>query len=261
MIVDAHCHLTGGYQKDKDVDGILGRAKAAGVIGAVAVGTDLEDSKKVIELAENYSSIRASLGVHPHDAKTWCVETEMELRSLLKSPLALFVGETGLDWHYDLSPRDLQENAFRAQIRLAIEIGKPLMVHTRSAPDATLAILEEEGASKVGGVIHCFTEDPPFAQRAVGLGFYISFSGIITFPKNSLAIREAAAWVPEDRILVETDAPFLAPAPHRGKQNEPAFVVHTARHLAELRGCSEKHIQDITCKNLRTLTGWDVAQC
>jgi len=261
MIVDAHCHLTGGYQKDKDVDGILGRAKAAGVIGAVAVGTDLEDSKKVIELAENYSSIKASLGVHPHDAKTWCTETEMELRGLLKSPLALFVGETGLDWHYDLSPRDLQENAFRAQIRLAIEIGKPLMVHTRSAPDATLAILEKEGASKVGGVIHCFTEDLPFAQRAVGLGFYISFSGIITFPKNSLTIREAAAWVPEDRILVETDAPFLAPTPHRGKQNEPAFVVHTARCLAELRGCNEKHIQDITRKNLRTLTGWNVAQC
>jgi len=261
MIVDAHCHLTGGYQKDKDVDGMLGRAKAAGVIGAVAVGTDLEDSKNVLKLTENYGNIRASLGVHPHDAKTWSTETEMGLRGLLKSPLALFVGETGLDWHYDLSPRDLQEKAFRAQIRLAIDLGKPLMIHTRSAPDATLAIMEEEGASKVGGIIHCFTEDLPFAQKAVGLGFYISFSGILTFPKKNEAIKEAASWAPEDRILVETDAPFLAPAPHRGKHNEPAFVVHTARRLAELRSCNEKRIHEIVCKNLRTLTGWNVTQC
>jgi len=258
MIVDAHCHLTGSHQKDKDVDGILGRAKAAEVIGVVAVGTDLEDSKKVLELAENYSNI--SLGVHPHDAKTWGHEAEVGLRGLLASPLALFVGETGLDWHYDLSPRDMQEKAFRAQIRLALDIGKPLMVHTRSAPGATLAVLEEEGASKVGGIIHCFTEDLPFAKKAVGLGFYISFSGILTFPKNSLAIREAAAWAPEDRILIETDAPFLAPAPHRGKHNEPAFAVYTARAMAEIRGCSEKHVHDFTSKNLRTLTGWDFAQ-
>jgi TatD DNase family protein len=259
MIVDAHCHLTGGYQKDKNIDGILARARSAGVIGAIAVGTNLEDSREVLDLAENHGSIRASLGIHPHDAKTWGHETEMGLRGLFRSPLALFVGETGLDWHYDLSPRDLQENAFRAQIRLALDIGKPLMVHTRSAPDATLAILEEERASQVGGIIHCFTEDLSFAQMAVDLGFYISFSGILTFSKNSRAIKEAAAWVPEDRILIETDAPFLAPAPHRGKHNEPAFVVHTAKSLAELRGCSEKHIHDVTSNNLRTLTGWDFA--
>jgi TatD DNase family protein len=259
MIVDAHCHLTGGYQKDTDIDGILARAKAAGVVGAVAVGTNLEDSRAVLELAKNHSNIRASLGLHPHDAKTWGTETEMGLRGLLESPLALFVGETGLDWHYDLSPRDMQEKAFRAQIRLAVEVGKPLMVHTRSAPDATLAILEEEGASRVGGVIHCFTENLTFAQKAVGLGFYISFSGILTFPKNNQAIREVAAWVPEDRMLVETDAPFLAPAPHRGKNNEPAFAVYTARRLAELRGCGEKRVHDVTCDNLRALTGWNFA--
>jgi TatD DNase family protein len=260
LIVDAHCHLTGSYQKDEDTDGVLGRAKLAGVYGAIAVGTSLEDSEKVIKLAETYRFIRASLGVHPHDAKTWGPNTETGLRNLFRSPLALFVGETGLDWHYNLSPRDLQENAFRAQIRLAKNINKPLMIHTRSAPDATLAILEEEGASQVGGIIHCFAEGLPFAQRAVDLGFYISFSGIVTFPKNSQAIREAAEWVPDGRILVETDAPFLAPAPHRGKPNEPAFVVHVARCLAEIRGCSEKHIHDITSQNIKTLSGWGIEE-
>jgi TatD DNase family protein len=145
---------------------------------------------------------------------------------------------------------------FRSQIRLALELGKPLMVHTRSAPGATLEILEEEGASRVGGVIHCFTEDVAFAKRAVGLGFYISFSGILTFPKKNETIKEAALWAPEDRVLVETDAPFLAPAPHRGKQNEPAFVTHIAKCLADLRGWDTDQVQRITTGNLENLCGW-----
>jgi TatD DNase family protein len=248
--------LTGGYQKDGDIGGILGRARLAGVAGMIAVGTDVEDSKNVLRLAEGHDNIRVSLGVHPHEAKTWTGDTEKALGDLLSSPLALFVGEAGLDWHYDLSPREQQEMVFRSQIRLAAELNKPLMVHTRSAPEATLQILEEEGASRVGGVIHCFTEDIDFAKRAVSLGFYISFSGILTFPKKNEAIKGAALWAPEDRVLVETDAPFLAPVPYRGKQNEPAFVTHIAKCLAELRGWDTEQVQRITTDNLEALCGW-----
>jgi len=256
MLLDAHCHLTGNYQKDMDLESILHRAQIAGVCGLVAVGTDLEDSRNVLKLAESHDNIRASLGVHPHDAKLWDSDTEQALTELLQSPQALFVGETGLDWHYDLSPREQQELAFRAQIRLAKTLNKPLMIHTRSAPEATLRILEDEGASQVGGIIHCFSETPAFAKRAIELNFYISFSGILTFPKKCETIRETAAWAPEDRILVETDSPFLAPIPYRGKPCEPAFVTHTAKCLAELRGCDVKHIHRVIGNNMETLCGW-----
>ncbi|MDR2697892.1 MAG: TatD family hydrolase [Holophagales bacterium] len=256
MLLDAHCHLTGNYQKDMDVESVLRRAQIAGVHGMIAVGTDLEDSGNVLKLAESHDNIRASLGVHPHDAKLWDPDTEQALTELLQSPKALFVGETGLDWHYDLSPRERQEPAFRAQIRLAKKLNKPLMIHTRSAPDATLRVLEEEDAARVGGIIHCFTENLAFAKRAVELNFYISFSGILTFPKKCEAIRETAVWAPEDRILVETDSPFLAPIPYRGKPCEPAFVTHTAKCLAELRGRDAKHIHRVIADNMETLCGW-----
>ena len=166
-----------------------------------------------------------------------------------------FVGETGLDWHYDLSPRDVQEAAFRAQIRLAKAIGKPLMIHTRSAPEATLQVLEEEGADAVCGIIHCFSEDRAFASRALDLGFYLSFSGIATF-KNALAVRDVAAWAPADRILVETDAPFLAPVPYRGKPNEPGFVRFTAEVVAGLRGIPAARLAEQTTQNRAALCGW-----
>jgi len=258
MLIDAHCHLTGGYQSDIDLEGVLDRASLAGVSGMVAVGTDLEDSRNALRLAESHSGIWVSLGVHPHEAKTWDQDSEGAFIELFRSPLALFVGETGLDWHYDHSTRDQQETAFRAQIRLAKKLGKPLMVHTRSAPDATLAIMEEEGASSVGGIIHCFTENRAFAERAMGMGFYLSFSGVLTFPKKSEALREVAAWVSEDRLLVETDAPFLAPVPFRGKQNEPAFVVHTAKCLADVRNCDVKRIHEAVCNNMAALCGFEI---
>jgi TatD DNase family protein len=260
MLIDAHCHLTGGYQGDIDLDGVLDRARLAGVDGMVAVGTDLEDSADVLRLAESRENIRASLGVHPHEAKKWNQGSEGAFIELFRSPKTLFVGETGLDWHYDHSAREDQEAAFRAQIRLARKLNKPLMVHTRSAPDATLAIMEEEGASRVGGIIHCFTEDLAFAKRVVDMGFYISFSGILTFPKKSEAIREVAAWVPEDRLLVETDAPFLAPAPFRGKRNEPAFVIHTAKCLADIRNCDARRIHVAVCNNMVALCGFEVRE-
>ncbi len=254
MIVDAHCHLTGSYAQG-DAEGALARARSAGVGGFVAVGTDVEDSRAVLALAHRHPEVRASLGVHPHEAKTWDPASEAELTRLASDPAVLFVGETGLDFHYDLSPREVQEAAFRAQIRLAKALGKPLMIHTRSAPEDTLRVLREEEAGAVGGIIHCFSEDLVFAKGAVDLGFHLSFSGILTFKKAD-AIREAAAWAPEDRLLVETDAPFLAPAPHRGKPNEPAFVTLTAQVLADLRGIPLAQLADRTTRNLEALCGW-----
>lgn len=258
MLVDAHCHLTGSYLEPDQVEGALARARAQGVGGFVVVGTDLADSLAVLDLVHQLPDAQASLGVHPHEARGWDEATEAGLEALLADPRARFVGETGLDWHYDLSPRDQQEAAFRAQIRLARRLRKPLMIHTRSAPEATLRILEEEGAGEARGIIHCFSEDRAFAARALDLDFCLSFSGIATFPKAA-AVREVVAWAPEDRILVETDAPFLAPVPHRGKPNEPAFVRFTAEAVAALRGISLTRVADLTTRNLEALCGWSPA--
>lgn len=255
MLVDAHCHLTGSYLAPDQVEATLARARAQGVTGFIAVGTDLDDSRVVLDLARRIPGVQASLGVHPHDAKEWSPEVEASLALMLADPCVRFVGETGLDWHYDLSPRDVQEGAFRAQIRLAKAIRKPLMIHTRSAPEATLRVLEEEGADAVRGIIHCFSEDRAFAAQALELGFYLSFSGITTF-KKAEAVRDVAAWAPADRILVETDAPFLAPVPYRGKPNEPGYVRFTAEAVAELRGISSLKLAELTTRNLEALCGW-----
>jgi TatD DNase family protein len=255
MLVDAHCHLTGSYLPQGEVEETLRRARDQGVTGFIAVGTDLEDSRAVLDLAGRLPGVQASLGVHPHEARTWSPEVAAGLEVLLRDPAVRFVGETGLDWHYDLSPREVQEAAFRAQIRLARVLQKPLMIHTRSAPQATLDILEQEGADAVRGIIHCFSEDRAFARRALDLGFYLSFSGIATF-KKAEAVREVAAWAPADRILVETDAPFLAPVPYRGKPNEPGFVRFTAEAVAELRGIPSVALAELTTRNLEALCGW-----
>jgi TatD DNase family protein len=255
MLVDAHCHLTGSYLREDEVAPTLERARAEGVTGFIAVGTDLEDSRVVLDLARITPGVQASLGVHPHEAKSWSPEVERDLLLMLKDPSVRFVGETGLDYHYDLSPRAEQERAFRAQIRLAKELKKPLMIHTRSAPEDTLRMLREEGADQVRGIIHCFSEDKAFAEAALDLGFYLSFSGIVTFKKSEV-IREVAAWAPSDRILVETDAPFLAPVPFRGKPNEPGYVRFTANQVAELRGTTSMKLAELTTRNLEALCGW-----
>lgn len=258
MLVDAHCHLTGSLLAADQVADTLVRARAAGVGGFIAVGTDLADDDAVLALAGAHPEVQASLGVHPHEARHWGPGSSGELRARLVHPAVRFVGETGLDWHYDLSPREAQETAFRAQVRLALELGKPLMIHTRSAPEATLEVLAQEGAGRVGGIIHCFSEDLAFARRALDLGFHLSFSGIATFPKAD-AVREVAAWAPLDRILVETDAPFLAPVPRRGRTNEPAYVRHTADAIAALRGMTTESLADRTTRNLEALCGWSPA--
>lgn len=253
MLVDAHCHLTGSYAEGVEAEALLARARAEGVEGFIAVGTDLEDSRAVLALTRTMPGVQASLGVHPHEARSWSPEVEAELERLVADPCVRFVGETGLDFHYDLSPRAEQEAAFRAQIRMARRVGKPLMIHTRTAPAETLRVLREEGAS--AGIIHCFSEDMVFARGALDLGFHLSFSGILTF-KKAEAIREVAAWAPLDRILVETDAPFLAPVPYRGRPNEPGFVRFTAQALAELRGMDPRRLAETTTTNLEALCGW-----
>ena len=188
MLVDAHCHLIGSYAEEAQLEAALDRARRAGVSGFINVGTGLADSRQGLELASRHPEIQFSVGVHPHEASLWDAASGEQLALLLQDRNVRFVGETGLDWHYDLSPRDTQKAVFRAQIQLGRRFAKPIMVHTRQAPLETLEILREEGASAVGGIIHCFSEGRAFAEQALELGFYLSFSGIVTF-KNAAAIR------------------------------------------------------------------------
>ena len=250
VLIDTHCHLDGEYFPDGP-EPVLARARAAGVGGFVVVGVghSLAAARSAVALARsNPVEIAATVGVHPHDAST-CDEPMLEeLRVLARDEHVVAVGEIGLDYHYDHSPRDVQQKVFAELIALAREVKKPIVIHTREAAADTLAILEAEGAREVGGLIHCFSEDLAFAKRALDLGFDLSFSGIVTF-KSARAIQEVASFAPEDRILVETDSPYLSPVPHRGKPCEPAFVVHTAHKVAELRGASFESIERATTAN------------
>lgn len=256
-LIDAHCHLDARYF-DEGPQAVLQRAQAAGVVGLVVVGLAAEDPAGADELApvrlavdlarRNGGEVTACVGLHPHDASRWTSALQEGLRTLAVQPEVAAVGEIGLDYHYDRSPREAQREAFARLVGLAREVRKPIVVHTRSAPEETLAILEREGARDVGGIIHCFSEDRAFAERALALNFDLSFSGIVTF-KGARSVREVAAWAPLDRILVETDSPYLAPVPMRGKRCEPAYVVHTARCVAELRGVSVEQIAAATLAN------------
>ncbi len=234
-LIDTHCHLDAEYFPTGAED-VLQRAKNAGVCGfmVVGVGATLEPARAAVKLAESRADVAAAVGVHPHDATTLDDAAERELRELGARAAVAAIGEIGLDYHYDHSPRDVQRRAFARLVRLARELGKPIVVHTREAPDDTLAILDGEGAREVGGIIHCFSEDEKFARRALDLGFDLSFSGIVTF-KSARDVAAVAASAPLDRIHVETDSPYLAPVPMRGKPCEPSYVLHTARRVAELR--------------------------
>jgi TatD DNase family protein len=259
MLVDSHCHLDAKYFPVDGPSGgaaaVLDRALTAGIKGFVVVGVggDLSTARRAVEIAhERSASVAAAVGVHPHDASTLTDAAYAELAVLARDPAVVAVGEIGLDYHYDRSPRDVQRAAFVRLIGLARDVGKPIVVHTRSAAEDTLAVLEAEGARDVGGVIHCFSEDRAFATRALALGFYLSFSGIVTF-KTTAAIQDVAGWAPGDRILVETDSPYLAPVPLRGKPCEPAYVVHTARRVAELRKTSFDEVAELTSANAERL--------
>lgn len=248
MLIDTHCHLDSEYFPE-GADETLARAREAGVTGFVCIGVgSLVQARSALELAARRPDVWATVGVHPHDAANFDDAQEAELMRLAQAPRVVAVGEIGLDFHYDHSPRARQEEVFRRFVQLARQLKKPIVVHTRSAPDETLRILTEEKASDVGGLIHCFSENKPFAARALDLGFDLSFSGIVTF-KRALDIQEVAGWAPADRILVETDSPYLAPVPLRGKRCEPAHVVHTARFVAALRGVSLEQIAEQTSQN------------
>ena len=233
-LIDSHCHIDLA-QFDADRDEVVARAREAGVERMILGGGVDEQAghRRALRVAESLG-FPVSAGVHPHEARLASDSTWDELRGLAREKRIVAIGEIGLDYHYDHSPRDVQREVFRRQVRLARDVGLPVIVHTREADPETAALLEEEGAAEVGGVIHCFTGGHDLADRALALGFLISFSGIVAFPRAEV-IQEVARKVPADRLLVETDAPFLAPPPHRGKRNEPAFVVEVARRVASLR--------------------------
>ena len=233
-----------------DLADVLGRAAGAGVTRLIVTGTSVSDSRAAAELARRHPRrLRATAGVHPHEADAQPAADAETLAELARGPKVIGIGETGLDYHYENSPRRAQQESFRAHIRAARATGLPLIVHTRAADDDTIAILEEEaGRGAFRGVIHCFSAGPAVAECALRLGMSLSFSGIATF-RNAEAVRDAARRAPADRILVETDAPFLAPVPMRGKRNEPAFVEHTARAVAALRGAGEEAFARQTTDN------------
>jgi TatD DNase family protein len=252
MFTDSHCHLNYKGLVEDQVE-VLTRARAAGVSAMLNIATRAAEWDDVLAVAEREPDVWASVGVHPHDADT---HAEVETETLVQRaghPRVVGIGESGLDFYYDRSDRDRQRASFRAHIAAARESGLPLIVHTRDAEADTAQILAEEmGKGAYTGVIHCFTASADFAQRALDLGFYISFSGIVTF-KNAKDLAAVAAAVPADRLLIETDSPFLAPVPHRGRPCEPAFVADTARFLANLRETSVEELARTTSDNFRTL--------
>lgn len=234
-MIDSHCHID-MPQFDQDRAEVVARAREAGVENMLVVGGVDEEGghQRALRVAQELG-FPCSAGVHPHEARLYDDDIDGELRGLARDRLIVAIGEIGLDFHYDHSPREAQREAFRRQLQLAKDVGLPVIIHTREADKETIAILEHEEAEEIGGVIHCFTGTRELAERALVLGFCISFSGIVAFPRAE-TIQEVARMVPRERLLVETDAPFLAPPPHRGKRNEPAFVVEVARAVARLRG-------------------------
>lgn len=250
MLVDSHCHLD-FPELAAQLPAVLERMRHNGVGCALCIGVNLDDFPKVLSLAETHPHIYATVGVHPEYADTEEPD-DKRLVALASHPKVVAIGETGLDYYWHKDRPQWQRDRFRTHIRAARAAGKPLVVHMRDAADDTLAILADEGAGAVGGVMHCFTEKWEIARQALDLGFYISFSGIVTF-KSALAIREVARKAPLDRILAETDAPYLAPVPHRGKRNEPAYVLHVAEEIARLRDLPPETIAAATTANFFTL--------
>jgi TatD DNase family protein len=244
MLVDSHCHLD--FAEAAERPEIVARARRAGVQTLLTICTKLAEFPAVRAIAEKDPDIWCSVGVHPHEAEAEAATTADTLAGFARHPKVVGIGETGLDFYYDHAPRERQTDSFRVHIATARTTGLPLIVHTRNADDETIAILEAEKVSN--GVIHCFSTGRMLAERAVKLGFYISLSGIITF-KNAQELRDIVHDLPLERLLIETDAPYLAPVPLRGKTNEPAFIVHTAALVAELKGVTMDELAQATSKN------------
>jgi len=249
MLVDSHCHLD--CLDLEKYHGVLGQAiqaaQAEGVTHFLCVCININDFPRVVAVADQYDFISASVGLHPNEEKAESVSVAT-LVELAQHQKVVAIGETGLDYHYHEGDLDWQRERFATHIQAAKQLAKPLIIHTRAAPEDTIKIMREQGADEVGGVMHCFTESWEMAQQALDLGFYISFSGIVTF-KNAKQIQEVATKVPADRMLIETDSPYLAPTPYRGKPNEPAYVRYVAEKIAELRGISFEEVADTTTEN------------
>ncbi|MFY9587777.1 MAG: TatD family hydrolase [Actinomycetota bacterium] len=251
MLVDAHCHL----DMLEDLDAVLDRMRAAGVERAVTIGVDSASSEWAARAATDHAELWATVGLHPHDAKDRTDELMARLEELAAQPRVVAIGEAGLDYHYDNSPRDIQRAVFTEQIQMALRARTALVIHTRDAWDDTFAILEREGVPE-RTVFHCWSGDAGHAQRAVEMGAILSFSGTVTF-KNAGDLREAAHATPLAKIVVETDAPFLTPQPHRGKRNEPAFVRHVADAIASLKGVPSAEADRALSANAARLFAWD----
>jgi TatD DNase family protein len=255
-VIDSHCHLADEVFA-ADLDAVVARARAAGVDRALtilAAGDDKEEAQAA-RLLSLWPDVRFAIGVHPHAAKEFASapdEAAVRVRQqITRTPAARAVGEVGLDYHYDFAPQDVQQHVFRAQVTLACELGLPIVIHTREADDDTVRILKETGG-RARGVLHCFTGGPTLLRAGLELGFYVSLSGIITFPKSG-ELRETVKAAPLDRVLIETDSPFLAPVPHRGKRNEPAHVEYVARIVAEMHGISADDVRRVTAANFHAL--------
>jgi TatD DNase family protein len=252
MLVDSHCHLDFPDFVD-DLDGVVGRARAAGVERMVTISTRVRRFDQIRAIAEAREEVWCSVGTHCHHAEEEADIGTDELLRLAEHPRVVAIGEAGLDYHYDFSPRERQATSFRAHIAAARASGLPLVIHAREADDDVAEILEEEmGKGAFPALLHCFSSGPELARRALAIGLYVSFSGILTF-KRSEEVREIAASVPLDRLLVETDSPYLAPLPHRGKRCEPAYVAETAKVLAKVKGVTPAEIAAITTANFHRL--------
>jgi TatD DNase family protein len=256
-LIDSHCHLA-DETFSTDLDAVVARAKEAGV-ERVLVVLEADNSKEAAQaeiIVQLWPEVRVSIGVHPHQAHQFAGDPERAATAVREqfaaTPSARAVGEIGLDYHYDFSPRDVQHAVFRAQVRLARELQHPVIIHTREADEDTIAILREEGGGEVRGVLHCFTGNAALADAGLALGFYISLAGIITFPKAA-ELRETVRRVPLERLLVETDSPFLAPVPYRGKRNEPAYVARVVDRLAQMYQVSSDVLARRTAANFDTL--------
>ena len=252
MLIDSHCHLD--YYTEAERPDVLARAAAAGVAGMVTIGTTLAQSRRLPAIVDVQPNLWCTVGVHPHHAAEEPIPAPEDIAAMTGHPKVVGIGESGLDYFYDRSPRDVQQAGFRAHIRAARLAGLPLAIHARDADQDIAAILQDERDE--GGdfafLLHCFSSSRALAEAAIAMGGHISFSGILTFPKSN-ELREIARDLPKDRLLVETDAPYLAPAPFRGKRNEPAYVAHTARVLAEVRGLEPEALADLTTANFRRL--------
>ena len=251
MLVDSHCHLDFPELRG-DLAGLLARMAGNGVTHALTISTTLAGFPGVLEVARSRPNLWCTAGVHPDERGDGREASEEELVELAADPKVVAIGETGLDYFRVEGDTGWQRERFRRHIRAARACGKPLVIHTREAAADTLRILEEEGAGEVGGVMHCFTESLEVARAAMRLGFHISFSGIVTF-KNALALKEVARAVPLERMLVETDSPYLAPVPHRGRTNEPAYVRHVAEEIARLKGVAPEAVAEATTRNFFAL--------